>query len=140
MANCRNCQAELQPNQKFCTACGTPVESAPAVRSSQPAPVQRPPRPAATGGGQTSLQTSLGRLGVPVSLSAIIGFFTALVVGLIVPRVLPYIFPLFYPILNVVFRGSPDTFNKVGMTGLTFMSSFVVSFVIAYLPKRLNRR
>lgn len=141
MAICRNCQAQLQPSQKFCTACGTPVEPAPAAEAIHGSPAPRPSRAAAAKPiAETSLQSSLGRLGIPVSLSAILGFFTALVVGLIVPRVLPYVFPLFYPILNAVFQGSPDSFNKVAMTGLTFMSSFLVSFVIAYVPRRLSRR
>ena len=133
--HCQNCGAVLSPNKKFCTSCGTPVPSAavraPAVAQSSPA---QPP------GQETSLQRSLARLGIPVSLNSLIGFFAALVVGLIVPRLLPYIFPIFYPVLNFFFRGSPDTFNRFMMTILTFLSSFIVSFVVASLPRLRKQR
>ncbi len=129
---CHNCGTALPANKKFCTSCGTPV--AVAGRTPQAA-VQKPMVP----GKETSLQASLARLGIPVSFNTLVGFFSAFIIGLIVPRILPFIFPFFYPILNAVFQGSPDAFNKFMMTSMTFLSSFLVSFVVALLPRLRSR-
>lgn len=130
---CHNCGTPLAANKKFCTNCGTPVPAA------IPPPLSAEQQPESAG-QETSLQRSLAILGIPVSLNTLVGFFGALIVGLIVPRVLPFIFPLVYPILNTVFSGNPDPFNKLMMTGLTFLSSFVVSFAVSILPRMRKRK
>lgn len=129
---CRNCGASLGSNQAFCTECGTPVQAPQRQSESHPSA----PQP---GAEQTSLQRSLAGLGIPVGLSTIVGFFGALIVGVIVPRVLPFILPIFYPILDELTGGSPDPVNRFAMTSLTFLSSFVVSFVFGFLPRTLRR-
>jgi hypothetical protein len=125
--HCPSCGTENPTDNRFCISCGAPL----ARPASTPSPIPAPN----SSGAMTSIQTSLGRLGIEVSTRQLVGIAVATIVGIVVARVLPNIYPIiFAPILAVLFfgngSGTSDSFNSSMMTWITFLSAFAVSLLI----------
>lgn len=143
MANCTACGSSLKAGIQFCTKCGTRV-SAPVPTSDQRSTTSRQPSPqqtpvASSGSPSPSIQASLGRLGIQLSSRHLVGFILASLAGMVVARILPFIYPyVFFPLLAIVFQGNPsgssDSFNSFMMTAITFLTSFVISFITFRKP------
>ncbi|MFQ5855305.1 MAG: zinc-ribbon domain-containing protein [Anaerolineae bacterium] len=132
---CVQCGATVPAGQRFCTQCGTPVSST----TQPPTPDTIPEPDALISPPGDSIQASLARLGIPLSRRQLIGFGLAVLAGMIVARILPFIYgPIFDPLLTPVFgsgAGPRDTFNSFMMTALTFLTSFVISFIVFRKPQ-----
>jgi hypothetical protein len=129
---CQSCGEENPSENRFCNTCGNQLPGVTGAASAGPAAV-----PASAGpSGSPSIQASLERLGIRLSTRQLVGIAIATLAGIVVARVLPNVYPvLFAPILQVLFFGNPagssDSFNTSIMTWLTFLTSFVISLLIA---------
>ena len=118
--NCSNCGHDNPPGKKFCRQCGTSLTS---VSPSVPTPQS------------TSLQDSLGELGIRVSSGQIIGFLLAVAAGWIVGQMLALDFGVtiytqtigrIQDLLNLE-TATRDTFNIYAMMALPFLTSFFIA-------------
>jgi hypothetical protein len=95
--------------------------------------------PAPTAAKPSALQNSLGLLGIPVTGGQIVGFIVATIAGLVIARILPYVYFVFDPLLTAVFGSGPsyerDGFNTFMMTAITFLTSFGLALVSAWLAR-----
>jgi ribosomal protein L40E len=121
---CAQCGATVPAGKAFCSKCGAPINAPSAT------PVQSVgTAPSAIG----SIQASLEKLGIRVSPRELIGFGVSVVAGMVMARVLPYIYPVLFS--SIISRmQNPDPFNKFMMTAITFLTSFVISFIAFRKP------
>jgi Double zinc ribbon len=116
-APCKQCGATVPPGRKFCTVCGSAVS---ATSSTPPS--------------DGSIQASLAKLGIRFSKGEWIGFAVSVTGGFVMARILPYVYPILSPVLDAVFGPGPsnprDSFNSFMMTGITFATSFIISFIV----------
>lgn len=124
---CARCGAHVSAGKAFCTQCGTSVKTASAIH---PAPEVALPG---------SIQAGLAELGIRFSRRKLIGFGLSVASGMVMARILPYIYPVaFGPLLDRVFGPGPgarDVFNSHMMTAITFLTSFVISFIAFRRPR-----
>ena len=123
---CAQCGATVPTGKAFCTRCGTPLTAA---ISTPPEPPVAPPDSSVG-----SIQASLARLGIRLSRRELVGFGLSVAAGMVMARILPYIYPvIFSHVLDRIFGSGPsnarDGFNSHMMTAITFLTSFVISFV-----------
>ena len=119
--NCSHCGQANLPGKKFCRQCGTSLT---AVSPSGPTPQS------------TSLQDSLGELGIRVSSGQIVGFLLAVGAGWLVGQLLNFGFVLIIymqtigriqDLLGLQQGGVRDTFNIFVMMALPFLTSFFIA-------------
>ena len=124
---CVQCGGTVPLGKSFCPQCGARLAATTSTTPTTPATPAGPP--------DGSIQAALARLGIRLSRRELIGFALSVAAGMVVARILPYIYPvIFAHLLDRVFgpgqSNARDGFNSHMMTVITFLSSFVISFIV----------